>query len=269
MLGPRIHLFSLFAGQQLLWGRGDGWRSCDSVCTHYSKLQQFWQTKTSIVLKNCQIKPSKLTTNLEIVFRNYTALEVSDIAFDLSNVEMLGSRLLDIADLPTLKEYDRVTIRAQVIKIMDPEKVGKGLVKREVTLADRTEATVLTLWGNDVEKVSLTNSYEFHRVVVRTYRGKHQLSFPKCGATITPIQDLDDVVDDSFDLDTDIQLDGAQIIGVHQLESLFTCVSCKKGTVKKNSATTGTCQQCSTVQRVWRTRSSRASYLSRQGTNTS
>ena len=165
--------------------------------THYSKLQQFWQTKTSIILKNCQIKPSKLTTNLEIVLQNYTAIELSDITFDFSNIEKLGSRLLDISDLPTTKEYDRVTIRAQVIKIMDPEKVGKGLLKREVTLADKTEATVLTLWGADTERVSLANSYEFHRVIVRTYRGKYQLSFPKCGATITPIQDLEDVADDS------------------------------------------------------------------------
>ena len=54
----------------------------------------------------------------------------------------------------------------------------------------------------------------------------------------------------TLDLDTDIQLDGAQVIGVHQLESLFTCVSCKRGTVKKNTATTGICQQCSTVQRL-------------------
>ena len=82
------------------------------------------------------------------------------------------------------------------------------------------------------------------------HRGKHQLSFPKCGASITPIEDMEDVVDDSFDLDNDTTLDGAQVIGVLQLESIFTCISCKKGAVKKTSTTTGTCQQCATVQKL-------------------
>ena len=54
---------------------------------------------------------------------------------------------------------------------------------------------------------------------------------------------MEDVVDDSFDLDNDTTLDGAQVIGVYQLESIFTCISCKRGAVKKTSTTTGTCQQ--------------------------
>ena len=217
---------------------------------HFSQMELFWQKKTTVTLKNCQIKPSKFTSSLEILFRNYTTLEPSDVTFDLSNWDMLGTKLLDIAQLPTTNEYERVTVRAQVIKVADPEKVGRGLTKREVTIADSTEAAILTLWGTDIDKVELANSYQFHRVVVRTYRGKYQLSFPKCGATITPIRDLEDVMDDSFDLDDDTQLDGAQIIGVHQLETIFTCISCKKGGVKKTTSTTGTCQQCATVQKL-------------------
>ena len=53
---------------------------------------------------------------------------------------------------------------------------------------------------------------------------------------ITPIEDLEDVVDNSCDLDDDSQLDGAQVIGVHQME--------------ETSTTTGTCQQCATMQKL-------------------
>ena len=60
-----------------------------------------------------------------------------------------------------------------MIKAADPKKVGKGLTKREVTIADNTEAAILTLWGTHIDKVSLASSYQFHRVVVCTYRGKH------------------------------------------------------------------------------------------------
>ena len=52
----------------------------------------------------------------------------------------------------------------------DPEKVCKGLTKREITIADSTEAAILTLWGGDIDKFSLANSYRFHLVVVHTYR---------------------------------------------------------------------------------------------------
>ena len=217
---------------------------------HHSQMVQFWHKKKTVAFKNCQIKQSKFATSLEILLRNYTSLEPSDVTFDLSSWDMLGTKLLDISQLPTTNEYERVTLHAQVIKVADPEKVGKGLTKREITIADSTEAAILTLWGGDIDKVSLADSYRFHRVVVRTYRGKHQLSFPKCGAMITPIEDLEDVVDDSCDLDDDSQLDGAQVIGVHQLETIFTCISCKKGTVKQTSTTTGTCQQCATMQKL-------------------
>ena len=96
---------------------------------------------------------------------------------------MLGMRLIDISQLPITNEYETVTLHAQVIEVADPETVGKGLTKREITIAENTEAAILTMWGGDVDKVSIANSYRFHRVVVRTYRGKHQLSFPKlvCG----------------------------------------------------------------------------------------
>ena len=67
---------------------------------------------------------------------------------------------------------------------------------------------------------------------------------------ITSIEDLEDVVDDSCDLDDDSELDGAQVIGVHQLEAIFTCISCNKGAVKKTSTTTGICQQCATMQKL-------------------
>lgn len=60
---------------------------------------------------------------------------------------MLGTKLLNIAQLPTTNEYERVTLRAQVIKVADPERVGKGLTKRKVSIADSTEAAILTLWG--------------------------------------------------------------------------------------------------------------------------
>ena len=40
----------------------------------------------------------------------------------------------DLILLAQKNEYNKVTIRAQVIKISDPAKVGKGLTNQEVTI---------------------------------------------------------------------------------------------------------------------------------------
>ena len=132
-----------------------------------------------------------------------------------------------------------------MIKVNEPEKVGKGFTKQDLTIADATEAATLTLWGPDVNKVQLAESYEFRRLIVRTYRGKHQLSFPKSGAAIVPIEDLKEVAENSFDLDDgDKEVLGAQVMEVHQLESVFSCYYCKRGGIKTTSATMGSCEQC-------------------------
>ena len=42
-----------------------------------------------------------------------------------------------------------------VTKVNEPEQVGKGITTQDLTIADATEAAILTLWGPDVNKVNL------------------------------------------------------------------------------------------------------------------
>ena len=150
----------------------------------------------------------------------------------MQNPKTLESELIELKNLQEKEEYDKLIVRAQVIKFSEPAKVGKGLTKQEVTIADSTEAAFLTLWENNVHKLCLGKSYQFNRITVRTYRGKHQLSFPASGASIEDIEDLGEVMEDSYDLHYDNLLEEAQIVGVSQRS---TRVQCKKGTVKKTS----------------------------------
>ena len=90
-------------------------------------------------------------------------------------------------------------------------------------------------------------------MIVCTYRGNRQLSLPTSGASVEPIQDIGEAADDSFDLDHDTLLQGARVMGVSGLEFIFTCMKCKRGTVKSagnSNSTIGTCEQCNTVQRL-------------------
>ena len=97
-------------------------------------------------------------------------------------------------------------------------------------------------WQNPIAK--------FNRLVVRTFRGKTTVSLPASGASVEPIDDIGDVVDnEESDIDDDQQLLGAKVIGVYQLESMDTCMHCKKGkVVKKAQQKFGTCENCATVQ---------------------
>ena len=79
--------------------------------------------------------------------------------------------------------------------------------------------------GKDVGSLKLGESYQFNQVVVRSFKGKTNLSIPPCGASIQPINDLTDVskTEDSDDHEADDILIGAKVIGVHQLEhNVFT-----------------------------------------------
>ena len=168
--------------------------------------------------------------------------------FKMQDSKTLGSEIIELKKQK--EEYDKVTIRVQVVKLAEPAAVGRGLTKQGVTIADSTEAALLTLWEADINTLHLGQSYQFNRIVVRKYRGKYQLSYPASGASVETIDDLEEVMSDSDELDHDNILVSAQILGVSQLEHIYTCVQCKRGTVQRSSekGNVGSCQQCGTTQ---------------------
>ena len=127
-------------------------------CKHWEKLDHFYAKKIPVSIVNCQNKANKLNAKMEVVMRGYTKFETSKMKLDQSKITSIGSTVVNVKDLTGLDEYSRTTVRAQVIK---PEKVGKGLTKQDLTIADTTEAATLTLWGPDVNKVQLAKSHEF------------------------------------------------------------------------------------------------------------
>ena len=60
------------------------------------------------------------------------------------------------------------------------------------------------------------------------------------------------MISDSYELDHGNILVSAQILGVSQLELIYTCIQCKRGTVQNSSekGSVGSCQQCGTTQRL-------------------
>ena len=61
--------------------------------------------------------------------------------------------------------------------------VGGGKIKQDLTIADNTATATLTIWQDLVGQIELEQSYQFNRIIVRTFKGKCNLSFPHTGAS--------------------------------------------------------------------------------------
>lgn len=89
--------------------------------------------------------------------------------------------------------------------------------------------------------------------MVRVYLGKYQLSYPKSGASIEPINDIEEVDDTPLSNDEeDESLVGVSITGVQllELEKLYSCINCKRNVEPGQSANIGICTNCDTMQKL-------------------
>ena len=129
------------------------------------------------------------------------------------DVAIVGSEQISLCNLVDKAEYERVTLKAQVIKIDDPNTVGGNKKKQEVSIADQTAAANLTLWQGDINSLELGQSYQFNRLVVCW---QETPIIPPLWGIRT--KDTGEVVDKSFEVDSeDTLVQSATIIGVKEL----------------------------------------------------
>lgn len=78
-----------------------------------------------------------------------------------------------------------VSIQAKVVKKDDPREVvtkfGKRLSVANITLEDDSGTIAMSLWGDDISKVSLGDTIEVSNAYVGEFRGAPQLSTGRFG----------------------------------------------------------------------------------------
>ena len=96
-----------------------------------------------------------------------------------------------LKDLDAKKNYDRISVKAKVIRIDPPAKVSPTLKKQEVTIADAARL---------VDRLLLDVSYHFCDFIVRTFRSEKYISLPKEDASLYEIGEVapDDLPDDNY-----------------------------------------------------------------------
>ena len=106
-----------------------------------------------------------------------------------------------LEELERKHDYDIVNFKAKVIKIGDPVQVTPKLRKQEVTPANKSGASKLTVWKQNIgilRVLSLYSSYELTQFSVCTYRNEKSLSWPKDGASYSEFEDIGDMVEDDL-----------------------------------------------------------------------
>lgn len=121
-----------------------------------------------------------------------------------TNLKTVGSKSIQLNQLSTLAEHDRVNVKVTIAQINDPQTTTIGKIKHEVTIANLSGTTTLTIWGDLVNTLKLGQSYEMSRLEVRSYMGKDTRNLPPLGATIDTIADIVGVVEMESKIDENI-----------------------------------------------------------------
>ena len=117
-------------------------------------------------------------------------IKKSYTTFQVENLATLGSQEISLINLKDTNDYEKVTVRIKVFRIIDPETVGKEKTKQEVYVADATAVADVTIWEDDINTFKSGASYQLNCFSVHSYRGKKRLSFPPTGASYQEIEDI-------------------------------------------------------------------------------
>ena len=202
-----------------------------------------------VVLRNCQTQVSTYSNQMEVLLKSFSKIEQSNAEVDIKDITTIGADVICLKQLQDKEDCDRVIVRVKVVKVREEETVGDGKRKQDVEVADESDIGNVVLWEGDVGKLEDSVSYQLNRFKVRSFKGKNFLSMPPCGGSIQMIEDIGAVAQGDANDNNDVEmLVAARVMGVHQFESFYSCLFCKKGIIEKHDGSCGECNLCKTMQ---------------------
>ena len=116
------------------------------------KLAEF-QKKEPVALLNCEIKPSKWGSQLEVLMVCNTSNEIT------------------LNQLQDLNSYQRVVATVKVESAQEVKEVKNGLRKQDYIVGDATGAAIVTMWENNIGALKLGASYKLSGMMVKEFDG--------------------------------------------------------------------------------------------------
>ena len=189
------------------------------------KMNDFFDNKDSIVLSDCEVKPSRQGVDMEVLLKRGTLIQKSPKKFDVTQE---SDAVVPLSNMDTAKMYEPMTVEVKVAKVLSPFAISPDLTKQDVIVADKSTTGKVTLWASDIGTLEIRKSYRLKHFTVREYNCQKYLSMPKDGGTIIPILDISEVNVQEVNVEVaDIELNNGTIVGVQQLDSYKLCMKCK------------------------------------------
>ena len=99
----------------------------------------------------------------------------------------MASSTLPISHIGTVDEYDRVTVN---VPVKEPQVVAKEKTKQEIVIANHSGTTLLTLWENEIDQLTVHKSYQLNHMQLHKFLGKPELLFPRFGGSFHEREDV-------------------------------------------------------------------------------
>ena len=210
----------------------------------------------SITLNNCEIQKSKYGEQMEVLLKSSTAIATSPKKIQIDTIASTSSHgdAITLSQLQTESVilYQSVQVSIKVLQIKAVVEVKPGLSKQDITVADGTSSARLTLWHNNINKLTEGKSYELREMVVNHFNGVKYLSPPRSTPfSFTLIEDIDDVMNVPEDDPNWNTITNAVVATVSHFTKGKLCITATcRGKVEPRNNVTGRCIKCSSVQRL-------------------
>ena len=211
-------------------------------------LKDFEEKGETVAFEGCRIKRSRYTSDMEVILRHETNLTLSPkIKVDPDRFAIKDSTI-NVKGIEGMARFKRVSVYAKIIRVDEATVVSDGLKVQNVIIADANGAIKMTLWENDIGRLSKGKLYHLVNVVINSFQGEKSLQFPKHGAEAHEVEDIGTVAEDDVPCFED-KVQDSEVVGVMSLHCYVACLACK-GKVEKNSDVLGTCSRCGMVQKL-------------------
>ena len=153
-------------------------------------IKQFMDTKQTLQLTDCEVKQARRGHSMVILLKGNTDIKKSPKKFNLSKLDLNDETPSNIklADLDSRSVYDRVSVAVKVLKCSDPVHVSNDKKKQDITIADLSAVSKITLWEENIGKLQTDMSFNLDNFMVREYASTKFLAMAKDGSKIEPIR---------------------------------------------------------------------------------
>ena len=215
-------------------------------------LSSFADTKSPVMMEKCQIKRGR-TDELEILLSSSSKIKPSPKKLDFSasasvirpsSMATAAANDAQLYDVQTIDDGIFVNVVAKVISVKPAKPVSTGLVQ-ELIVTDGTCELKLSVWDDNIGKFQQSNTYNFFKVAVRSFRNEKTLMMTR-QSSYEEIHSSCVAVQSQLTSNDIVTVTNFHVIGVQNFIIQYSCVKCSSKLT--DMSTLSRCPNCKVLQ---------------------